>query len=90
MAQKDLTPAEREAELARREAVLAAREAQLAQEPAELAEQRAAFEQGKKSLRDNGDKNFVNPKEKLYDHFPSLSIRWTSSSGCCLRSSPCF
>ena len=19
---------------------------------------------------DNGDKNFVNPKEKLYDHFP--------------------
>ena len=63
MAQKDLTPAEREAELARREAVLAAREAQLAQE-------RADFEQGKKSLLDNGDKNFVNPKEKLYDHFP--------------------
>ena len=28
------------------------------------------FEQGKKSLLDNGDKNFVNPKEKLYDHFP--------------------
>ena len=25
---------------------------------------------GKKSLLDNGDKNFVNPKEKLYDHFP--------------------
>ena len=62
MAQKDLTPAEREAELARREAVLAAREAQLAQEQAELADQRADFEQGKK--------NFVNPKEKLYDHFP--------------------
>ena len=39
MAQKDLTPAEREAELARREAVLAAREAQLAQEQAELADQ---------------------------------------------------
>ena len=70
MAQKDLTPAEREAELARREAVLAAREAQLAQEQAELAGQRADFEQGKKSLLDNGDKNFVNPKEKLYDHFP--------------------
>ena len=70
MAQKDLTPAEREAELARREAVLAAREAQLAQEQAELADQRADFEQGKKSLLDNGDKNFVNPKEKLYDHFP--------------------
>ena len=49
MAQKDLTPAEREAE---------------------LAHQRADFEQGKKSLLDNGDKNFVNPKEKLYDHFP--------------------
>ena len=70
MAQKDLTPAEREAELARREAVLAAREAQLAQEQAELADQRADFEQGKKSLLDNGDKNFVNPKEKLYDHLP--------------------
>ena len=70
IAQKDLTPAEREAELARREAVLAAREAQLAQEQAELADQRADFEQGKKSLLDNGDKNFVNPKEKLYDHFP--------------------
>ena len=51
-------------------AVLAAREAQLAQEQAELADQRADFEQGKKSLLDNGDKNFVNPKEKLYDHFP--------------------
>ena len=63
MAQKDLTPAEREAELARREA-------QLAQEQAELAGQRADFEQGKKSLLDNGDKNFVNSKEKLYDHFP--------------------
>ena len=70
MAQKDLTPAEREAELARREAVLAAREAQLAQEQAELAGQRADFEQGKKSLLDNGDKNLVNPKAKLYDHFP--------------------
>ena len=70
MAQKDLTPAEREAELARREAVLAAREAQLAQEQAELADQRADFEQGKKSLLDDGDRNFVNPKEKLYEHFP--------------------
>ena len=63
MAQKDRSPAEREGELARREA-------QLAQEQAELADQRADFEQGKKSLLDNGDKNFVNPKEKLYDHFP--------------------
>lgn len=63
-------PCRARAELARREAVLAAREAQLAQEQAELADQRADFEQGKKSLLDNGDKNFVNPKEKLYDHFP--------------------
>ena len=69
MAQKDLTPAEREAELARREAVLAAREAQLAQEQAELAGQRADFEQGKTFLNNN-DPDFVNPKEKLYDKFP--------------------
>ena len=34
------------------------------------ARSRSGFEQGKKSLLDNGDKNFVNPKEKLYDHFP--------------------
>jgi hypothetical protein len=66
MAQENQTPEQREAELARREAVLAAREAQLAQEQAELAGQRADFEQGKKSLLEN----FVNPKEKLYDHFP--------------------
>ena len=49
---------------------LAAKEAELTREQAELADQRADFEQGKKSLLDNGDKNFVNPKEKLYDHFP--------------------
>ena len=70
MAQKDLTPAEREAELARREAVLAAREAQLAQEQAELAGQRADFEQGKKSLLDNGDKNFVNHRGAVCAHRP--------------------
>ena len=70
MAQEKQTPEEREAELARREAALAAREAQLAQEQAELAGMKADFEAGKKSLLDNGDKNFVNPKEKLYDHFP--------------------
>lgn len=64
------TPAQREAELARREAALAAREAQLAQQAAELEGEKAAFEQGKRSLLDNGDKNFVNAKEKMYDKFP--------------------
>ena len=70
MAQQDQTPESREAELARREAALAAREAQLAQEQQELAHQKADFEEGKRSLLDNGDKDFVNPKEKLYDKFP--------------------
>ena len=70
IAQEKQTPEEREAELARREAALAAREAQLAQEQAELAGQKADFEEGKKSLLNNGDKNFVNPKEKIYDKFP--------------------
>ena len=32
--------------------------------------QKADFEEGKKSLLNNGDKNFVNAKEKMYDHFP--------------------
>ena len=67
MAQEKQTPEEREAELARREAALAAREAQLAQEQAELAAQKVDFEEGKKSLL---NKNFVNAKEKMYDHFP--------------------
>ena len=67
---EEKTTPTREEELARREALLAQREAQLEKEQAELADQRADFEQGKKSLLDNGDKNFVNPKEKLYDHFP--------------------
>ena len=70
MAEKHQTPAEREAELARREAGLGGKEAELAREQAELAGHKADFEQGKKSLLDNGDRNFVNPKEKLYDHFP--------------------
>ena len=51
-------------ELARREAALAAREEQLAQEQAELAAQKADFEEGKRGLLNNGDKNFVNAKEK--------------------------
>ena len=65
MVQEKQTPEEREAELARREAALAARE-----EQAELAGRKADFEEGKKSLLNNGDKNFVNAKEKMYDHFP--------------------
>ncbi|MGN0662472.1 MAG: hypothetical protein ACI4LE_04930 [Faecalibacterium sp.] len=65
--------ADREAELARREAILAQREAQLAQEQAELEALRAAQESGetgKKGFLNNGDPNFKNPKEKMYDHFP--------------------
>ena len=70
MAQQDQTPQQREQELARREAALAAREQQLAREQAELAGQKAELEEGKKSLLNNGDKNFVNAKEKMYDKFP--------------------
>ena len=70
MAQENRTREQFTEELARREAALAAREEQLAQEQAELAAQKADFEEGKKSLLNNGDKNFVNAKEKMYDHFP--------------------
>ncbi len=70
MAQQDQTPQQREQELARREAALAAQEQQLAREQAELAGQKAELEEGKKSLLNNGDKNFVNAKEKMYDKFP--------------------
>ena len=67
---------DREADLARREAALAAREAELAKEQAELEALRAAQEKGEssKKLLNNGDPNFVNPKEKLYDKFP-LTVR---------------
>ena len=63
---------DREADLARREAALAAREAELAKEQAELEALRAAQEKGEsgKKLLNNGDPNFVNPKEKIYDKFP--------------------
>lgn len=64
------TTQQREEELARREAALAAREAQLAQEQEELAGKKASFEEDKRALLDNGDKNFVNAKEKMYDKFP--------------------
>ena len=67
---------DREAELARREAALAAREAELAKEQAELEAWKAAQEKGEsgKKLLNNGDPNFVNPKEKMYDKFP-LTVR---------------
>ena len=67
---------DREAELARREAALAAREAELAKEQAELEALKAAQEKGEsgKKLLNNGDPNFVNPKEKMYDKFP-LTVR---------------
>ena len=63
---------DREAELARREAALAARESELAKEQAELEAWKAAQEKGEsgKKLLNNGDPNFVNPKEKIYDKFP--------------------
>ena len=57
----------------RREALRAGREAQLEKEQAELEARRAQGEVGKKSLLNNNDPNFVNPKEKLYDKFP-LSV----------------
>ena len=67
---------DREADLARREAALAAREAELAKEQAELEALRAAQKKGEsgKKLLNNGDPNFVNPKEKMYDKFP-LTVR---------------
>ena len=67
---------DREADLARREAALAAREAELDKEQAELEALRAAQEKGEsgKKLLNNGDPNFVNPKEKMYDKFP-LTVR---------------
>ena len=90
MAQKDPHPCRARAELARREAFwLPAKHSWHKSRPS-LPISGPTLNKAKKSLLDNGDKNFVNPKEKLYDHFPSPSIRWTSSSGCCLRSSPCF
>ena len=52
---------EREAALARREEELARQQAQLAQEQQEL---------HRKGLLDNGDPNFKNGKEKIYDRLP--------------------
>ena len=39
-------------------------------EQAELAAAKAQSAERKKTLLDNNDPNFVNPKEKLYDKFP--------------------
>lgn len=64
------TPEEREAQLAAREAALAAREAELAAREAEAAQGSAPPRGG---LLNNGDPNFKNSKEKIYDHFP-LSV----------------
>ena len=64
-------PADREAELDAREAALAAREAELAAREAQAARSGAGKKQG---LLNNGDPNFKNSKEKIYDHFP-LSVR---------------
>ena len=66
MAEIDQTS--REEELARREALLAQREAQLEKEQAEFEAAKAQGETGKKTLLNNNDPNFVNPK--LYDKFP--------------------
>ena len=66
----EMNQAQREEELARREALLAQREAQLEKEQAELAAAKAQSAERKKTLLDNHDPNFVNPKEKLYDKFP--------------------
>lgn len=68
MAEIDQTS--REEELARREALLAQREAQLEKEQAEFEAAKAQGKTGKKTLLNNNDPNFVNPKEKLYDKFP--------------------
>ena len=60
----------REEELARREALLAQREAKLEEEQAAFEAAKTQSETGKKTLLNNNDPDFVNPKEKLYDKFP--------------------
>ena len=66
----EMNQTQREEELARREALLAQREAQLEKEQAEFAAAKVQSAESKKTLLDNNDPNFVNPKEKLYDKFP--------------------
>ena len=67
---EEKTTPTREEELARREALLAQREAQLEKEQAAFEAAKAQSETGKKTLLNNNDPDFVNPKEKLYDKFP--------------------
>jgi hypothetical protein len=67
------TAEDREKDLAAREAALAAREAEFERQQAELEALRAAKADGtapKAGFLNNGDPNFQNPKEKLYDRFP--------------------
>lgn len=70
MAETDQNRPTREEELTRREALLAQREAQLKAEQAAFEAAKAQSEPGKKTLLNNNDPDFVNPKEKLYDKFP--------------------
>ena len=75
----EMNQTQREEELARREALLAQREAQLEKEQAELAAAKAQSAERKKTLLDNNDPNFVNPKEKLYDKFPlTVHHHWSA------------
>lgn len=69
MAQENRTREQFTEELARREAALAAREEQLAQEQAELAAQKVDLRKEKEPAQQRRQ-NFVNAKEKMYDHFP--------------------
>lgn len=92
MAQEKQTPEEREAELARREAALAAREAQLAQEQAELAGRKADFEEGKKSLLNNGDKKLCECERKDVRPFSADSAPdgyYHQGTVCTDRTVPC-
>ena len=80
MAQENRTREQFTEELARREAALAAREEQLAQEQAELAAQKVDFEEGKKSLLNNGDKFSADRAPDGYYH---------RSAVCTDRTVPC-
>ena len=63
---------EREAALARREEELARQQPQLAQEQQEL--------HRRKGLLDNGDPNFKNGKEKIYDRLPVTAKQKTGKT----------
>ena len=84
---EEKTTPTREEELARREALLAQREAQLEKEQAAFEAAKAQGETRKKKLLDNNDPDFVNPKEKLYDKFPSCFWCWALPTPAFLASS---